>query len=93
MTFRKITLPLISPGLVITSTLVFLVSISQYFVVSLIGGGSVKTYTLIMFPYIYAKDRHISSVYGIVFLVTCVIVIMVFRFMISWIYKEKKWKF
>ena len=86
MTFRKITLPLISPGLVITSTLVFLVSISQYFVVSL-------TYTLIMFPYIYAKDRHISSIYGIIFLVTCVIVIMVFRFMISWIYKEKKWKF
>lgn len=93
MTFRKITLPLISPGLVITSTLVFLVSISQYFVVSLIGGGSVKTYTLIMFPYIYAKDRHISSIYGIIFLVTCMIVIMVFRSVISWIYKEKKWKF
>ena len=60
---------------------------------SLIGGGSVKTYTLIMFPYIYAKDRHISSIYGIIFLVTCMIVIMVFRSVISWIYKEKKWKF
>ncbi|MGX7111556.1 ABC transporter permease [Gemella cuniculi] len=89
----KVTLPLISPGLMVTSILVFLVSMSQYFIVSLIGGGIIKTYPLIMFPYIYAKDRHIASIYGLIFLGTCLLVIFVFRTLVSRMYKEKLWKY
>lgn len=74
-----ISLPLMKPGLFVSAMMVFLVSFSQYFLTFLIGGGRVTTFSLLLFPYVQQKDRHIAAVYSAVFLVTCLIIIWALR--------------
>lgn len=73
--FTKITLPLISPGIISASSLVFVVSFSQYFLTFLIGGGSVITLPIVMVPYIQSGDRTLACSYSIVFIVTSLIIV------------------
>lgn len=67
-TFIYITFPLIFPGIMGAASMCFIISFSQYFLTMLIGGGTVITYPMIMFPYIQSGDRTISSIYSLVFL-------------------------
>lgn len=69
-TFKHVTLPIISPGLVSAGSLVFTVSFSQYFLTFLIGGGRVVTFPMVMFPFVQSGDRMMASVYSIVFIFT-----------------------
>ena len=66
--FRYITLPLLLPGILGASSMCFIIVFSQYFLTMLIGGGTVITYPMIMFPYIQSGDRVIGSMYCIVIL-------------------------
>lgn len=72
--FLYINLPLVMPGIRTAFFMSFVVSFSQYFLTFLIGGGIVKTYSMIMFPIISNKDRHEAAVYSFVFLFVCLIV-------------------
>lgn len=74
-TLRYITIPLILPGVIGASSMCFIISFSQYFLTLLIGGGSVITYPLIMFPYIQSGDRMIASIYSIVFILISLAVV------------------
>lgn len=49
-------------------SMAYIVSFSQYFLTLLIGGGKVKTFTIVMVPYLQSGDRNIASVYSAVFL-------------------------
>ena len=66
--FRHATLPRLIPGIVSSCVMAYIVSFSQYFLTLLIGGGTVKTFTLAMFPYLTGGDRTIASAYGLIFL-------------------------
>jgi putative spermidine/putrescine transport system permease protein len=46
----------------------FIISFSQYFSTLLIGGGKVKTFMLVMLPYIRSSDRSVASAYALMFL-------------------------
>lgn len=90
-TFRYITFPLILPGIIGASSMCFMISFSQYFLTLIIGGGSIITYPLIMFPYIQSGDRTISSVYSLVFIVISLIVVVLIENSINKYYnKENK---
>lgn len=75
--FRYITLPLITPGIISAASMCFIISFGQYFLTFLIGGGTIVTYPMIMFPYIQSGDRTLASLYSLVFLVVSIIVLYV----------------
>ncbi|QYE99383.1 ABC transporter permease [Paraclostridium sordellii] len=76
---RYVTIPLILPGIIGASSMCFIISFSQYFLTLLIGGGSVITYPLLMFPYIQSGDRILASMYSIVFIIISLIVVMLMK--------------
>ena len=65
--FCHVTFPMLLPATVAGSSIVLLVSMSQYIIVLLIGGGTVKTLTVVMFPYISGGDTAIGAAYSIIF--------------------------
>lgn len=71
--FMNITIPLILPGIVSASFLVFIISFSQYFLTFLIGGGRVITLPLVMVPFIQSGDRSIAAAYSVVFIITTLV--------------------
>ena len=66
--FVHATLPRLIPGIASSCVMAYIVSFSQYFLTLLVGGGTVKTFTLAMFPYLTGGDRTIASAYGLIFL-------------------------
>lgn len=65
--FIYITLPMLLPGIIAGSTLTLLISLSQYIITLLIGGGNVKTLSIVMFPYLNGGNVKIGAVYSIIF--------------------------
>lgn len=86
--FRYVTLPLLLPGILGASSMCFIIVFSQYFLTMLIGGGTVITYPMIMFPYIQSGDRVIGAMYSIVFLVASIIVLILIEKRIKIYYKN-----
>lgn len=66
--FLRVTLPLLAPVILSAVSMSYIVSFSQYFLTLLIGGGNVRTFTIIMVPYLQGGDRNIACVYSAVFL-------------------------
>lgn len=77
--FLKTTLPLLSPVLVSAMSMAYIVSFSQYFLTLLIGGGKVKTFTIVMVPYLQSGDRNIACIYSGLFLMVTMIVFWSFE--------------
>ena len=50
--FFVVILPLLIPVLLPAWSMAYIVSFSQYFITLLIGGGRVKTFTIVMMPYL-----------------------------------------
>ena len=90
-TFIKITLPLMAPGLLSAGSLVFIVSLSQYFLTFLIGGGRIITLPMLMFPYIQSGDRMMASTYSIIFIVTALIMLLIMERIVRNYYKEQNY--
>lgn len=65
--FWHIVMPHLMPGIVAGASLSILVSLSQYIVTLLVGGGQVKTLTLILFPFINGGDPAIGAAYALLF--------------------------
>lgn len=77
--FRLVTLPLLLPVMATAFSMSYIVSFSQYFLTALIGGGQVKTFTIVMFPYLQNNDRPIASSYALVFLIFTFLVFLIFE--------------
>ncbi|MDP3478652.1 MAG: ABC transporter permease subunit [Desulfoprunum sp.] len=68
-TLLMVEIPLLLPALIAGATIVFLVSFSEYFLVFLIGGGSVPSYSGYIFPLLNSSDKSVASLLTLVFLV------------------------
>lgn len=90
--FRYIILPHILPGIVTGASLTFLISISQYFLTLLVGGGKVLTLSIIMFPFINGGDKAIGSVFGILFSGIALINLLLIDFFLRKYYKKRYFK-
>lgn len=65
----RVLFPLLLPAIVAGGSVVFLVAFSEYFLVFLIGGGGVPSFSGYLFPFLSGGDRAISSVLTILFIV------------------------
>lgn len=72
--FCKVTLPVLAPVLVSALSMSYIVSFSQYFITLLIGGGAVKTFTIVMVPFLQSGDRNIACIYSVLFMGVTLIV-------------------
>lgn len=85
----KVMLPMVLPSLVAVCMMCYIVSFSQYFLVYLIGGGRIVTFTMDMFPFIESGDRRIGSVYGVVFLLSTVVMLFVIERVLRCVYRRE----
>lgn len=90
--FIYIILPHILPGMVAGASFTFLISISQYFLTFLVGGGKVSTIAIVMFPFISGGDNAIGSVYGVLFSALAIINLVLIDFILKKYYKKRKFK-
>ncbi|MGO1470298.1 MAG: ABC transporter permease [Tissierella sp.] len=72
--FIFITLPLLRPGIIASISMAYISSFSQYFLTLLIGGGKVKTISLLMIPFIAKGDRSLSSAYALLFVISTLLI-------------------
>lgn len=86
--FTKTTLPILSPVILSSLSMSYIISFSQYFLTLLIGGGKVKTFAIVMFPYLSGGDRNMASTYSLVFLGITIIIFGIFQLAVSKINKN-----
>lgn len=67
-TFLRIELPLLLPAVATGCSVVFLVSFSEYFLVYLIGGGVVPSYTGYLMPFLTGSDRQSAAALTLLFI-------------------------
>ncbi|AZR74775.1 hypothetical protein BBF96_01280 [Anoxybacter fermentans] len=79
-TFWYITLPMITPGIITGGILVFLISLSQYLLTFLIGGGRVFTLPLVLFPFVTSGNRPLAAVLSLLFTVPGIFMILITEF-------------
>lgn len=84
--FLQISLPLLLPVLLSAAVMSYIVSFSQYFLTLLLGGGQVRTFAIVMVPYLQGGKRNIACMYSLLFLCVTILVFFVF----SWI--AKRWQ-
>lgn len=76
--FFLTSLPLLLPVLSTGFAMAYVVSFSQYFISLLLGGGQVRTFAIVMYPYLQNNNRTIASNYGLVFLLTTMVIFFIF---------------
>ncbi len=81
--FYHITLPLIMPGIISSVSMAYIISFSQYFITLMIGGGNVKTLSIVMVPFIQSGDRTIASSYALLFVLSTFIVFVLLEITIK----------
>ena len=77
--YRYIILPILIPGILIGSTISILISLSEYILTLLIGGGEIITLPILMFPYLSSGDKIVGSVYAILFILFNMVGILLFE--------------
>lgn len=87
-TFRYITFPMIVPGIITGGVLVFLISLSQYLLTFLIGGGRILTLPLLLLPYVNSGNRPLAAVLSLIFTVPGIFIILATEFYLKKRYKD-----
>lgn len=75
--FWEVSIPALLPGLTASLCMGYIISFGQYFPTLLIGGGNVKTFAVMMVPYLQSGDRTIASAYSVVFIFVTLILFFV----------------
>lgn len=81
--FRHISLPLLMPGFLSSVSMAYIISFSQYFLTLMIGGGKVKTLSIIMVPFIQGGDRTIAAAYALLFILSSLAVFILLEVVIK----------
>lgn len=81
--FFQVTLPLLMPGMISSVSMAYIVSFSQYFITLMIGGGRVKTLSVVMVPFIQGGDRTIAFAYASLFVFSTAAVFVVLELLIK----------
>jgi putative spermidine/putrescine transport system permease protein len=74
--FRYVTLPAISSGLVVASMFTFLISWGQYITTLLIGGGTIVTLPLVLFPFLTGANHANAAAISLVFVAPALIALV-----------------
>lgn len=77
--FAEVSLPQLMPGVLSSMSMAFIISYSQYFTTLLAGGGRVRTFAMVLVPYIQSGDRALSAAYSVVFVGSALVVFAIFK--------------
>ena len=66
--FLKVMAPLLLPGILLSLSICFVLSFSEYFSVFLVGGGRIITLSMVMFPFLSNSDYGNGAAISLVFL-------------------------
>ncbi|XPV77171.1 MAG: ABC transporter permease [Desulfovibrio sp.] len=86
---RRIHIPMLLPSVVAGGSVVFLVAFSEYFLVFLIGGGAVPSYTGYLFPYLNASDQSAGAFLTLLFLIIPVVLFLLVDASLSRYYRKR----
>lgn len=81
--FFKVTFPNLFPVMLSAFSMAFVVSFSQYFLTLMIGGGNVKTFAIVMVPYLGSGERNFASIYSVIFLVIMLLVFGILEWIVG----------
>ncbi len=85
----SVELPLILPSAIAGGSVVFLVAFSEYFLVFLIGGGAVPSYTGYLFPILNSSDRALGSMLTLVFLLVPLLLFVLTDVVVTRAYRKR----
>ncbi|MFV0421956.1 ABC transporter permease [Oleidesulfovibrio sp.] len=85
----RVELPLLAPAIIAGGSVVFLIAFSDYFLVFLIGGGVVPSFTGYLFPLLNSSDRSLASVLALVFLILPVLLFLAVELLIARAYRKR----
>lgn len=85
----QITLPSLLPGLISSASMAYILSFSQYFLTLIIGGGNVKTFSVMMVPYLQSGDRTVASAYSLIFACSTLLVFVLFEKAVKRFHKDE----
>ena len=71
-----VTLPAILPGLLVATMFTFLISWGQYITTVLIGGGTIITLPMVLFPFISGGNQANASAISLVFVAPAVLLLI-----------------
>lgn len=74
--FRFVTLPGILPGLLVSTMFTFLISWGQYITTVLIGGGSIITLPMVLFPFIAGTNYPNAAAISLIFVAPAIVVLI-----------------
>lgn len=84
----KIEIPLLIPAMVAGGSIVFLVAFSEYFLVFLIGGGIVPSYSGYLFPFLNSTDWSIASALTLISLVPPLLLFLILDLTLARLYRK-----
>lgn len=85
----RVEFPLLLPAAIAGGSVVFLIAFSEYFLVFLVGGGSVPSYSGYLFPFLTSSDRSVASMLTLVFLVVPIILFILIETTIARVYRRR----
>lgn len=85
----RVEIPLLIPSIIAGASVVFLVSFSEYFLVFLIGGGSVLSYSGYLFPFLNSSDRSIASLLSLLFVIIPLVLFFITDRLTVYFYRRK----
>lgn len=88
--FLEVELPQLLPAMAAGASVVFLVAFSEYFLVFLIGGGSVASFTGYLFPLITSSNRGLGALITLVFLAVPIVLFITLELGL-YRYHRKRW--
>ncbi|MGL5087857.1 MAG: ABC transporter permease [Cetobacterium sp.] len=88
--FTKITLPIIYPSFLVGMSLVIIVSLAQYLVTFIIGGGQVMTLPVIIMPYLSDGAIGSGTVYSVVYVGVTYFLVMLVGKVVKTIYGKRE---
>ncbi len=85
----QVELPLLIPAVVAGGSVVFLVAFSEYFLVFLIGGGSVASFTGTLFPLLTSSNRSLAAILTLIFLFLPILLFLVIDTAMVRLYRKR----
>ncbi|MFP4644127.1 MAG: ABC transporter permease [Spirochaetales bacterium] len=64
----RVHIPMLGPALLSGGFIVFLVSFSEYFLVFIVGGGTVASFPMLLVPFLAGSDRAVAAALTMIFL-------------------------
>lgn len=87
--FFKISLPILMPSFIMGMSLVIIVSLAQYLITFIIGGGKILTLSILMMPYLSSGNMGSGIIYSVIYILFTYILVKFFKKIIQTLYRKR----